>query len=455
VHGRAPEARGTLVGVRDPAGTVPVEPPVAPDTSPGRGVRRARVAVAGLFLANGALFAGVVPRYPGIKAQLHLSNAAFGSAVAGYGLGALALGLVAGPIVARWGSARVAWTTTVLVAANLVLVALAPSWWALAAVLAVAGGLDSLADVAENVHALRVERGYGRSILVSLHGLWSVGAVVGGAVGAIAAGLHVPLVLHLAVVGAVLAGSAAVLSRFLLPGADRDGKPDPDEDGTAGSPAHSPADSPVDGRVGRRPARGLARTLRPVVALGLIAATAQLLEDVGATWSPLYLGGLGAGAGVAGAGFIALQATQMVSRLLGDRAVTRLGDRAVARAGLALAGTATAVALLVPGVPVTVVAFALVGLGIGTLIPASLRAADVLPGLAPGVGLGLAGSVPRVAVLAGPVAVGLVADATSLRVALVVVPLAAAGAAVLARRLPSRLPGSDDPAARPRGRLAA
>jgi MFS family permease len=411
--------------VLDPAAVGPLEPSLVPGSPPPPQVRRARAAVAGLFLTNGALFAGVVPRYPEIKAELGLSNAAFGSAVAGYGLGSLALGLVAGLLVARWGSARVAWITTVLVAANLVLVAVAPSWWALAAVLVVAGGLDSLADVAENVHALRVERRYGRSILVSLHGLWSIGAVAGGAVGAAAAGLHVPLAVHLGGVGATLAVAAVVLSRFLLPGPDAD-SPEPDT-------AHG---------AGRRPpGRVLGRTLRAVVALGLVAATGQLLEDAGSTWSPLYLRSLGAGAAVAGSAFIALQAAQTVGRLLGDRVVTRFGDRAVARGGLALAGTATGLSLLLPGVPATIVAFALVGLGIGTLIPASLRAADALPGLAPGVGLGLASSMPRVAILAGPVAIGLVADAAGLRIALLVMPLAAAGAAVLAGRLPGRLPG--------------
>ena len=176
-----------------------------------------------------------------------------------------------------------------------------------------------------------------------------------------------------------------------------------------------------------------------MLALGLVGAAGQLLEDAGATWSPLYLRDLGAAAGLAGAGFIALQAAQTVGRLLGDRAVTRFGDRTVARAGLALAGAATGLALLVPSVAATVAAFALVGAGIGTLIPASLRAADAVPGLPPGVGLALAGSVLRVVILAGPVAVGLVADAAGLRVALAVVPLAAAVAAVLAGRLPARV----------------
>jgi MFS family permease len=341
--------------------------------------------------------------------------------VACYGVGALFLGLVSGLLITRWGSASVAWVTTVLVAGNLVLVAVAPSWWVLAAVLGVAGCLDSLADTAENAHALRVERRYGRSILVSMHGLWSIGAVAGGALGALAAGLRVPIVVQLGVVGLVLACGAVGLGRLLLRGPDRSGE--------------------VTSAAAERPGpRALLATGRTVLTLGLIGAAGQVMEDAGATWSPLYLRQeLGAAAAVAGLAFIALQASQTVARLLGDRVVTARGDRAVARAGALLAGGAMAIALVVGTVPAAVVAFGLVGLGIGTFIPASLRAADALPGLRPGVALGLVGTVPRLAVLLGPVVVGLVADATSLRAALWEVPLAALGAFLLARALPGRV----------------
>ena len=85
------------------------------------------------------------------------------------------------------------------------LLGLAPSWSALAAVLFVAGALDSIADAAENAHGLRVERLYRRSILNSMHGVWSIGAVVGGSMGAAAIGVGIPLVWHLAIASALFA----------------------------------------------------------------------------------------------------------------------------------------------------------------------------------------------------------------------------------------------------------
>lgn len=387
--------------------------------------RQARYAVAALFFANGALFANLVPRFPDLKANLGLSNAAFGSALAAYVLGALVVGLAGSLLVRRWGSSRVAPLSTIGLAANLVLVAIAPSWLTLAVAFLIAGSLDVVADVAGNVHGLRVERLYGKSILNSQHGVWSIGAVAGGSMGAAAAGLGVPVVWHLAVVAGLFAALAVGVWRFLLPGRDD-------------------AERAASARVGGAPRSQLARLRlgRGLVALGLIAAMAQVMEEAGGTWGALYLRGeLGAAAGVSGLGFIALQALQTVGRLAGDRLVTRYGDRAVARAGATLAGAAMVAALTAPSVIATVVAFGVVGLGIGTLIPASLRTADDLPGLGGGAGITIVGSVNRVALLAVPPLIGLVADAYSLRVALVAMPVAAIAVLLLspALRGPSAL----------------
>ncbi len=90
--------------------------------------RRARVGVALLFALNGVIFANVVPRYPELKDHLGLSNTTLGTAIAAFPLGALLSGLLAGRLVARWGSARVATGGLLLMSANLVLVAFSTSW---------------------------------------------------------------------------------------------------------------------------------------------------------------------------------------------------------------------------------------------------------------------------------------------------------------------------------------
>jgi MFS family permease len=193
-------------------------PSRAPAGAVAPSLRRARLAVFTLFFVNAALYANLVPRLPKVKDDLGLSNAALGSAVAAMPAGALLAGLFAPRIIQRWGSGPVAAFGLVGLAAALAGVPLTTTWAALAGLLLVAGGLDAVIDVAQNAHGFRVQRAYGRSIVNAFHGVWSIGAVVGGLMGAAAAGLGLPLTAHLLATGAAFSLAAIVARGFLLPG---------------------------------------------------------------------------------------------------------------------------------------------------------------------------------------------------------------------------------------------
>ncbi|SKC60914.1 MFS transporter [Krasilnikoviella flava] len=394
--------------------------------------RRARAAVAALFLTNGALFANLVPRYPEIKADLEIGNATYGLAVAAFPAGAIAAGLAAGFLVRRFGSARVAVAGTVLTSVGVLVVGLAPSFGLLVVAMLLGGAMDACTDVAQNAHGLRVQRRYGRSILNSFHAVWSIGAVLGGSMAAAAIALDVPRGVHLGVTGALFSVVALVALRFCLPGLD--GATD---DGAA-SPATAEG-APVLRR---------GRTALVLAALVLVAFAGALVEDAGSTWAAVYLSGsLGAASAVAAAGFVALVGAQFVGRMLGDRFVDRFGQRAVARAGGLLVAVGTGLALAFPSVPGTIAGFACAGFGVATLVPAAMHEADELPGLRAGTGLTVVSWLMRLGFLLSPPVVGLIADATSLRAGLLVLPLAGVVVVVAAGVLSGRRAAR--PAARP------
>ncbi|GGC85725.1 MFS transporter [Tersicoccus solisilvae] len=393
----------------------------APATPPAP-LRRARLAVAALFLTNGALFANLIPRYPGIKSTLGADNAVYGLAIAAFPTGAIVAGLAAAPIIRRLGSARTAVVGTVLTAVGTVAAASAPSLAAFAVTLFLAGAADAVTDVGQNTHGLRVQRRYGRSIINSFHAIWSIGAVIGGsmAAGAIALGLPAPV--HLAISATLFSVVAIVALRFCLPGRDTD-----------------PAPGNGTGLAGERTVRPSPRLVLIVAALVLIAMAGTLVEDAGSTWGAVYLSAdLGAPAAIAAAGFVALVGAQFVGRLLGDRMVDRFGQRAVARTGGAVTLVGMGVALLVPTVPGTIAGFAAAGLGVATLVPAAMHEADELPGLRAGTGLTVVSWLMRLGFLVSPPVVGLVADHVSLRAGLLVVPLAGLLALLLAGALGGR-----------------
>jgi hypothetical protein len=64
---------------------------------------------------------------------------------------------------------------------------------------------------------------------------------------------------------------------------------------------------------------------------------------------------------------------------------------------------------------------------VATLIPAVYAASDAVPGLPHGVGLAVSNWLLRIGFLVSPPLIGLIADASSLRVALLTVVLAGLG----------------------------
>jgi hypothetical protein len=102
-------------------------------------------------------------------------------------------------------------------------------------------------------------------------------------------------------------------------------------------------------------------------------------------------------------------------------------------------------ALSVPTVIGSVIGFGLAGLGVATLIPAAMHAADELPGFRPGAGLTIVSWLLRLGFLLSPPVVGAIADASSLRLGLLVVPLAGLLVMVFARVLSTKATNKDGP----------
>jgi MFS family permease len=372
-------------------------------------VRRARWAVTVVFITNGALLANIIPRYPEITVSLGLSYLDFGLAAAAFPIGAIVFGLFAGVVLRRLGSARVAVIGTLLVSLGMLAAGLAPAWIFLASALFFTGAMDAITDVAQNAQGLRVQQLSGKSILNSFHAAWSVGAVIGGAMGAAAAALEVPLALHLAGSGILFSLLSLGAYRFLLRGPE---------------PALSPPIAPRANDDSPRRGRHLFPSAGPLAMLALIAIGGTIIEDSGITWSTFYLTDtLRAASATVGLGLIAFLSAQFVGRITGDAAVNRFGQRAVTRVGAGIIVLGMGFSLAFPSTVGSIAGFAAAGLGVATLVPAAMHAANELPGLAPGSGLTIVTWLMRLGFLLSPLIVGGIADIYGLRVGLVIVPI--------------------------------
>lgn len=154
-----------------------------------REVKRARYAVAAVFAVHGAVTGSFATRVPWIQEHAHVAAGWLGFALAFGAFGASCSMPLAGWITHRFGSRTALRGLIAMWTMSLVLPALAPNLVTLCLAMFTYGASAGMADVAMNALGVEIERLLDKSIMSSLHGMWSAGALIGSAGGTLAAHL--------------------------------------------------------------------------------------------------------------------------------------------------------------------------------------------------------------------------------------------------------------------------
>jgi fucose permease len=186
--------------------------------------------------------------------------------------------------------------------------------------------------------------------MASLHGLWSVGAMASSAAAALVARSGVEVRTHLIVTGILLAAISAYPLTAVL---------------SARTEAARTAAHHQESATARAPA-----TWATVVLLGLMGFGSFLVEGAVADWSAVFLTDeRGADPGTAALGLTVFAGAMAASRFAGDRLGLKLGPVKLGRVGAGTALIGYVLVLLAPSAPSALVGFALLGLGIGPVVP--------------------------------------------------------------------------------------
>jgi MFS family permease len=181
----------------------------------------------------------------------------------------------------------------------------------------------------------------------------------------------------------------------------------------------------------RAAARIFALPERKLLALSLIAFLAVLVEGAVTDWSALYMSSeVGAPRGAAAIGFSGYALMMVAGRLLGDRVVRAIGRTRTILYGAALLFAGIGLATGPVSGPSAVVGFALVGLGVANMVPAAFSASAAAAS-SPSLGIATSATMAYASLLIGPPLFGAIATVSSLRLAFVILLLAAAGIAAL------------------------
>ncbi|MBG0816573.1 MFS transporter [Planomonospora sp. ID82291] len=389
-------------------------------STPPRQAAGARRAVSFFFIVLGTVSGAWAARIPAVKTDLGLSDGRLS-----YGLLAMAVGLIvgmrfAGRLTDHFGSARVIVPAAVGTALAMIPPGYAPTLPALIASLFVYGLVNASLDVSMNAHGVEVERLYGRPIMSSFHGMFSIGGLLGAGIGGLFALLGLGAGATLAATGVPLALVSLYAGRHLLPAGPR---PSAQDEPKTAEPA---------------------RWTGWIVLMGVVAFAGLVGEGAAVDWTSVYLfEDLHASETVAALGFAVFSVAMTAGRFAGDRLALRHGPVRLVRVSGVIAALGLGGALLVGSIPVAIVGFALFGLGLATIVPQVFSAAGNHDPARAGQAIAQVATVGYSGLVAGPAIIGGVSELTDLPTALAVPAALAMFMAASAGALRPRAVGED------------
>jgi MFS family permease len=369
------------------------------------------VAVALLFAVNGLIIGGFGGVLPSIRERLDIDPSHIAIMLFTAGLAGIVAMQVGGRLCDAIGARKVALAGLPLLIAAAVTFAFATNFTVAVAGAVLLGLGNGAMDVAMNAVGVQVEAARKRPVMSFFHALWSVGGFVGAGsvflmatlLGLRGAAIVMPLMLFLTALGVI-----ALVVAYKI------------------TPPTAIIQHTVDG----------VRTKIPRIAwpLAIMALAFGLSEGTATDWSALHVTEVAQVDSTTGSlGLVAVSGFMVLIRLLGDRLVARFGRRAVVRFGGVCAALGYGTVTLVSGLPLLLVGWALVGLGVGMIAPQVYAVAGHIGG---GRVLAVVVTFGYAAFLLGPAVVGFLVSQLGLHHAMAVPAVLCAGIVGLASTMP-------------------
>jgi len=376
------------------------------ERAPTAGLNAARWSVSTIFLLNGAGIGVWAAHVPLVQARAGIDTGVLGFLLLTIAGGAISAMPLSGWMAGRWGTRAVVVGSGLLFALTSAVLMNVGGLLPLFLAAYVFGASNGVLDVAMNANASEVEAARGIPTMSSFHGFYSLGGLIGAALGGLLIGAGLgdgrgALMVSAAIFAAVLACAGRLLAVPPAPHATHFALP-----------------------------RG------PALFLGLLALLCFAIEGALVDWSALLLKErTQVDAATAALGYSAFSVTMAACRFAGDRLVLRFGPLRVMTvgglgmfAGLMLAVTSTHFMLSALG-------FALIGLAAANVVPLIFAAAARMPGMSAGGGLATVATLGYAGLLMAPPLLGAIAAHTNIAVALGILSLSGIVIAANSRRV--------------------
>lgn len=374
-----------------------------------RAPRAYRISVSVFFFIQGLAFASWASRIPDIKNALALSEAALGGILLSLPIGQFFALAISGYLVTRYGSKLILTFTSILYPATLLLIGIADTPTMLVAALLLTGFFGNIYNIAVNTQAVGIETLYGRSIMASFHGLWSLAGFIGGVIGTFMIAQQLTPLQHYMIINALTLLLIALSIRTVLP---RDAK-------------SKEAKSKL-----------FVRPDKAIIILGILAFSCMICEGTMFDWTGVYFDKIiNTSDAMTQLGFVAFMSTMAGGRLVADYLITKLGAKRMVRMSGVLIFTGITITVLFPYLIPAIIGLLITGFGVSSVVPLTYGLAGQSKTMPASQALAAVSTLGFLGFLIAPPLIGFVAEGYSLRVAFAGIALMGLVVAALAGKL--------------------
>lgn len=361
------------------------KPPLAQSTP-----KQVRLAISAFYFMQGVCFASWASRIPTFKASMGLNDAELGSILFALPAGQIITMFFSAKLTTHFGSKKMLRATAPLYAIALTFLALATTGWQLAAFLVLFGITGNLCNIALNTQGVAGENYYGKPIMSSFHGAWSIGNLTGALIALGLVNLKLGMYTHFWIIACISITNVLFNAKKLL--------------------NYNKPDTVVEKTKFFTMPQGI------LVLLGVIAFCSMATEGTMFDWSAIYFEDvvkLPHNKAIIGyASFMFMMAS---GRFMGVFLIGKFGRKNLLQISGAIISIGMALAVIFPNLFIAVFGFMLIGLGVSSIVPMVYSIAGNNKKVPAGKAITMVSSIGYFAFLFGPPLIGYVSQLSSLR----------------------------------------
>ena len=376
------------------------------NTIQGRSLEKIRLGVLTFFLCQGLCFATWASRIPDIKDALQVSDTfIWGLILFMIPVGKFLAIPVAGYTVSKFGSRTMVQISILGYALSLFLIGISSDIYILGTCLFLFGIFWNLTDISLNTQAIGIEKIFGKTIMGSFHGAWSLAACLGAVIGFAMINFQINHAYHFLGIF-VLIILSWLFNRSVLQ-ADVKNAPATEEvkikDDTS--------------------KKGLKMPELILIQLGILGLCALIVESAMFDWGGVYFESIVKAPKSLQIGFLVFMIMMTTGRFLTNKAYQLFGKQRTIQIAGSLIFVGMTISALFPSIVLCSLGFMCVGLGISCMVPTIYSVVGEKSKMPTSIALTILSTISFVGSLIAPLLIGSISHSLNMKYAYIVVGL--------------------------------